>query len=42
MREDARMSTAEPIRVASADDQELMRSALRMSVASLDDLVLVG
>ena len=36
------MSTAEPIRVAIADDQELMRSALRMTVESQDDLELVG
>ena len=42
MREDARMSTAEPIRVAISDDQELMRSALRMTVESQDDLELVG
>lgn len=31
-----------PIRVAVADDQELMRSALRLMVESQDDLVLVG
>ncbi len=36
------MSTADAIRVAIVDDQELMRSALRMMVESQADLTLVG
>ena len=36
------MTAAEPIRVAIVDDQELMRSALRMTVESQPDLELVG
>ena len=36
------MTTGGPIRVALVDDQELMRSALRMTVESQDDLELVG
>lgn len=36
------MSADDPIRVALVDDQELMRSALRMTVQSQPDLELVG
>lgn len=36
------MTTADAIRVAIVDDQELMRSALRMMVESQADMVLVG
>lgn len=36
------MNAPEPIRVAVVDDQELMRSALRMMVESQPDLDLVG
>ena len=42
VREDSGMSTDERIRVALVDDQELMRSALRMTVESQPDLELVG
>ena len=37
-----RLAGAEPIRVAVVDDQELMRSALRMMVESQPDLTLAG